>query len=119
MIGVVSVHPHPRFRPDDFNPLEPCRYFIRSAAFVRQFPNVTEINIFSIMKSYCAPRRGGPLGADEFVLTDISGDRHLFAFETFYNSYDALTLAVYLRAVPTVVPVKSLSETIAVRGGRR
>jgi hypothetical protein len=36
MFGVVSVHPHPDHRPDDFNPLDPCRYYIRSAAWRRR-----------------------------------------------------------------------------------
>jgi hypothetical protein len=112
MLGVVSVHPHRAFRPDDFNPLEPCRYFIRSAAFIRQFPHVTETDAFAILESYCAPRRGGPLRADELTLTDANGDVHLFAFKTFYNRHDALTLAVYLRPIPTMVQVASIAGAI-------
>jgi hypothetical protein len=97
MIGVVSVHPHPSRRPDDFDPLDPCRYFIRSAAFAQQFPRVTEIDVFTIIAGYCAPRRGGPLGSAEFTLTNANGDTHLFTSETFYNRYDALTLIVHLK----------------------
>lgn len=103
MLGVVSAHPHIKFRKADFDPREPCRYFIRSPEFIRQFPQVTEAESFALIESYCAPRSGGPLGTQEFPLTDANGDAHLFSFETFFNRYDALTLAVYLRAVPKMV----------------
>jgi hypothetical protein len=110
MFGVVSVHPHPEHRPDDFNPLDPCRYYIRSQAFATQFPHVTEIEVFGILASYCAPRNGGPLGAHEFTLTDRNGDVQLFTSETFFNRYDALTLAVHSRVVPKAVVVKTIAE---------
>ena len=112
MFGVVSVHPHPDHRPDDFNPLDPCRYFIRSSAFAAQFRHVSEIDVFDILTSYCAPRRGGPLGSHEFTLTDVNGDVQLFTTETFFNRHDALTLAVHLRAVPKAVVVKAIAGTI-------
>jgi hypothetical protein len=86
MIGIVSVHPHPTMRPADFNPLDPCRYFIRSQTFANHFPHVTEIEMFAILESYCAPRRGGPLGTMEFTLTDANGDVQLFTAETFSTS---------------------------------
>jgi len=108
MVGVVSVHPHVRMRPKNFNPLDPCRYFIRSGAFAARFPEVSEIEIFAILASYCAPRRGGPLGSGEFTLTDANGEVQLFSAETFFNKYDALTLAVHLRTVPKAVAVSSL-----------
>jgi Zn-dependent peptidase ImmA (M78 family) len=104
MIGIVSVHPHPTMRPADFNPLDPCRYFIRSQTFANHFPHVTEIEMFAILESYCAPRRGGPLGTMEFTLTDANGDVQLFTAETF-NQHEALTLAIHLRAVPKAVAV--------------
>jgi hypothetical protein len=112
MLGVVSVHPHPNFRPDNFNPLDPCRYFIRSETFAAQFPHVTEIEIFAILESYCAPRKGGPLGKHEFTLTDANGDVQLFTAETFFNRHDALTLAVHVRSVPKAVAVRAIVDAI-------
>jgi len=112
IVGIVSAHPHPRFRSDDFNPLDPCRYFIRSNAFATRFPHVTEIDMFAILEGYCAPRRGGPLGTDEFTLTDANGDLQLFTTETFFNRHDALTLAVHLRAVPKAVAASPIAEAI-------
>ncbi len=110
MFGVVSVHPHPDHWPEDFNPLDPCRYFIRSTAFANQFPHVTEIEVFDILTSYCAPKKGGPLGTREFTLTDSNGDVHLFTTETFFNRHEALTLAARLRAVPKAVVVKAVAS---------
>ena len=37
------------------------------------------------------------------MLTDDGGKRHVFAFETFFNQYEALTLGVYRREVPLVI----------------
>lgn len=108
MVGVVSVHPHLSMRPEDFNPLDPCKYFIRSPAFVRQFPHVSETDIFSAVERYCAPRKGGPLGSDEITLTDANGDAQLFISETFFNRYDALTLMVHVRAVPKAVSLATI-----------
>jgi hypothetical protein len=110
MFGVVSMHPHPDFRSKDFNPLDPCRYYIRSAAFAEKFPHVSEIEIFAILAAYCAPRRGGPLGADEFTLTDANGDVQLFVAETFFNRHEALTLGVHSRAIPKAVAVRAIAE---------
>ncbi len=115
MVGIVSVHPHPRFRSEDFNPLDPCRYFIRSSSFAHQFPHVTETDVFSIVEGYCAPRKGGPLGADEFTLTDANGDVQLFSSETFYNRYEALTLMVHLRAMPKAVAVSAIEAAGTVK----
>jgi hypothetical protein len=112
MFGVVSVHPHPDHRPRNFDPRDPCRYFIRSVAFAAQFPQVSEIEVFAILTSYCAPRRGGPLGEHEFQLADANGDVQLFTTETFFNRHEALTLAVRLRTVRKAVAVKTISGTV-------
>ena len=88
LFGVVTCHPHPSMRPDSFKSAEPCRYFIRSPLFGQHFSDVTEQEVFAAIASYCAPKRGGPLGAAEMP--------------TFFNRYEALTLGVYLRTKPTV-----------------
>lgn len=93
LFGLVTVHPH--ILPLDFNPKDPCKYFIRSKPFELQFPGVTEVELFKIIARYCTRSRGGPLGEDEAVLHDLNGTDHIFRFETFYNRYEALTLGVH------------------------
>jgi hypothetical protein len=43
------------------------------------------------------------LGSAEVLLTDDLGKRHLFAFETFFNRYEALTLGVHRRELPMIL----------------
>lgn len=110
MIGGVSHHP---LRPrGQSNPDNPFRYFVGSRRFLREFAGVSEVDVFRHVKSYCANRRAGPLGAAEVVLTDDTGQRHLFAFETFFNQYEALTLGVYRRQVPLIVVAGSTLTTM-------
>ena len=97
IVGMITGHPHPSRRSSDFDPLHPCRHFIRSPAFERQFGTITEARLFAAVAGYCGAQRGGPLGEDEVVLADDNGDRHRFYFETFFNRYDALTLGRYLQ----------------------
>lgn len=97
MAGMISGHPHVSRRPKDFNPLDPCDYFIQSPAFSNRFATMSDRVIFQKISSYCGAQRGGPLGEAEIILPDDNGDSHLFRFETFFNGFSALTLAVYLR----------------------
>lgn len=103
IFAAVTVHPHPRLRPPDFDPARPCRYFVRSPAFAARFGRITEAEIFDAIRSYCAPCRGGPLGAAEIPIIDDNDEAHVFSFETFFNRHEALTLAVYLRPRASVV----------------
>lgn len=100
MVGLVTVHPHASRRPSDFDPMDPCRYCIQSALFAARFGSVSERTLFSEVVSYCGAQRGGSLGQGEVMLRDDRGDPHLFRFETFFNSYQALTLGVWQRAWP-------------------
>ncbi len=97
MAGAITVHPHITRRPDDFSPAEPCRYYVRSPMFATRFSAIDEKTIFRHITSYCGAQRGGPLGEAEIALIDVNSIQHVFRFETFYNRYEALTLAVYLR----------------------
>jgi hypothetical protein len=90
IVGLVTLHPQ-KFS----NSEEPCRYFIRSGAFLQEYPSVTEQDLLGILPSYCANKRHGDLGSAQIVMTNARGEKHLFYFETFYNGYDALTLGVY------------------------
>jgi hypothetical protein len=43
------------------------------------------------------------LGEAEIPIVDDADDAHIFSFETFFNTHDALTLGVYLRPRPTII----------------
>lgn len=108
VFGIVSCHPHPRFRPDTFNAEDPCRYFIRSPLFAAQFSGVTEKDMFEALESYCAPRRGGPLGEIEMPIVDDNGHAQVFQFETFFNRHEALTLGSFVRTHTKAIVVPAL-----------
>jgi hypothetical protein len=94
-LGIVSQHPH---YPDaDFDPAEPCRYFIRSRLFEEKFSGLTEREAFNIIRRHCSWSKRGPLGTDEIILRDDRGEEHVFLFETFHNGHALLTLLTYLR----------------------
>lgn len=95
MVGVISGHPHPSRRAEDFDPANPCRYVIESGAFAERFGRVTAVQLFRHIVGYCGPQRGGGIGTSEVVLADSNGSDHVFHFETFFNRYEALTLGVY------------------------
>ncbi len=101
MIGLIG--PHPRRLPANFNVSDPFRYVIESPAFVETFKSVAVADLHRAVSSYCGGQRAGPLGAAEIVLTDRNGDGHVFHFESFGNTYDCLTLAVYRRRHARVV----------------
>lgn len=73
------------------------RYFIRSPQFAHQFPGVTGGAVFQAAKRFCRPGRG-PIGSTEVLATDSNDSQHVFAVECFNNSYDTLTLGVYVGA---------------------
>jgi|ERR1043165_936068 hypothetical protein len=103
MVGLVTVHPHKL--PDDHDPAAPCKYFIESPAFRAQFGCVAEVEVFDALQQYCSRAKGGPLGSAEVILTDVNGTAHVFWFETFFNRYEALTLAYHIRAHRLIVAV--------------
>ena len=105
IVGMITGHPHMSRWPEDFDPSDPCRHFIRSPAFERRFGRVSEAELFAHVTAYCGAQGGGPLGEDELILTDDNEDRHHFYFETFFNQYDALTLGRYVRPEIRVIPV--------------
>ena len=107
LVGLISGHPHVSRRAANFDPSNPCKYFIQSPAFKRYFEKISEVQLFRDVSKYCGAQGGGPLGENELLLTDDNGDCHHFYFETFFNRYDALTLGRYLRPVHSVMPVSA------------
>jgi hypothetical protein len=104
MVALVTGHPHPTKRKVDFDPARPCRYCIESPPFRERFANLTELDLFQVIVGYCGAQTGGSLGQAEVALRDCNGEPHVFAFETFFNRYEALTLGFWLRPQPTVAP---------------
>ena len=109
VVGMITCHPHPRHRPADCNPADPCRHCIQSSGFAARFSRVTEQQLFEAVSSYCGPQLGGPLGMADLILTDDNGDEHVFTFESFFIKYkgplagEALTLGVYARPNVTII----------------
>jgi len=102
MVGLVTGHPNYTRRRADFDPVNPCRYTVQSPAFAARFGHLSEIALFQYVTQYCGAQRGGMLGTDEVILRDAAGEPHLFHFETFFNSYEALTLGVWQRPAPAI-----------------
>lgn len=98
MIGFIGQH------LDQFDIGTPSfRHVILSGAFNRMFDVPKLETVKSEIRLYCRKRRG-PLGEANVNLHAKDGSRYEFAFETFYNGYDALTLAVYSRQLPLAWP---------------
>ena len=104
MAGLVTPC-HPHRLPDDHNPTSPCKYFIESPAFRKRFGCVAEVEVFDALQQYCSKAKGGPLGSAEVILKDVNGMSHVFWFETFFNRYEALTLAYHVREHRLVVSI--------------
>lgn len=96
MVALVTGHPHPAKRKSDFDAANPCRYCVESPLFRQWFGQIAETEIFSAIVGYSGAQRGGTLGEAEIVLKDRNGGQHVFAFETFFNSHEALTLGYWL-----------------------
>jgi hypothetical protein len=108
MVALVTGHPHPSKRKADFDAANPCRYCVESPLFKERFGYIVETELFKVIVSYSGAQRGGMLGEAEIVLSDRNGDQHVFAFETFFNSHEALTLGYWLRPHIAAVRIRSL-----------
>lgn len=104
VVGLISDHPHLVEREIDFDIAQPCKHFIRSDTFANQFGGTTARHLFGVIDSYCASRKGGPLGSTEIVLIDDNGDSHNFLFESYSFYHQVLTLGIYRSACALVVP---------------
>jgi hypothetical protein len=87
--GLVSIHPQGVPDPDS----HPVRRFIRSESFADRFSAVTAMQVFEVLGTFCYGVRG-PIGSDHILITDINNVKYVFAVESFYNSYDALTIGI-------------------------
>lgn len=67
--------------------------------------SVAEVEVFDALQQYCSRAKGGPLGSAEVILKDVNGTPHVFWFETFFNRYEALTLAYHVKEKGVLVAV--------------
>lgn len=102
-MGMMSCHPHKDHRPATFDGAKPCKHFIGSKSFKARFSKISAVDLFGAVASYCGKQKGGMLGQAELILSDDNGDEHRFYFETFFNTYDALTLATYVEKHTIIV----------------
>lgn len=94
MIGLIGSHP--RFPKDGGNEA-PFRHVIESPAYKSKFESLPDHRLRKEILTYCRYRKAGPLGSSEVDIVDRRGERHIFLFESFSNTYDCLTLATYQR----------------------
>jgi len=87
----------------------PCRYFIRSTAFIERFDNVTENQACNLLRSCSSHRSGGPIANDDVTLTDDCAQKHVFHLEAFYNRYEVLTLLTYKSPLSMKITVSSVA----------
>ena len=104
-LGLVGPPPWARVR----GTADPCRYFIRSTAFIERFTNVTEHQACDLLRSCSSHRSGGPIANEDVTLTDDRSQKHVFHLESFYNRHEALTILTYKNPLPTKMAVSSVA----------
>lgn len=93
MFGLIGGHP--RFQTVTAE--TSFRHVIESPAYKLKFDSLPVERLRRELLTYCQYRKAGPLGSNEVCISDRRGERHIFLFETFSNTYDCLTLATYQR----------------------
>ena len=103
MVGLVTDIPY-KLR-ENSGTLSEDNYFIRSPSFAEKYKSTEDTGILNIILSYCSNQKGGSLGEDDVVLVDDNGEEQIFHFETFSNSYKALTIGVLKEKRKIILPV--------------
>lgn len=98
-VGMISKHPLKHAAN-----AAAVRYFIRSPEFNERFSRVRGLDVYSQLPEICKAYRG-PLGEGTIAISDDNGLRHEFFFESFFNSYDVLTLGVHCRVMNSTTSV--------------
>jgi len=108
--GAIGEHPH-HLRQDK----PQIEYFVRSKAFLAQFPNVSDSQVWAWKCGYCRSKATGPLGSTEILIEDVNGVSHAFVIESFSVKHHVLTMGRWLRQVPAAVSigVPGLAEQLA------
>jgi hypothetical protein len=104
VFGMVSAHPrHPAIGAQDDG--RPVRHFIRSRAFRARFPNVTAEDGFAILQVHAGWTKRGPIVSTDHPIIDVNGELCEFHVEALSTPYYVLTYAVFLRCLPSMVPI--------------
>lgn len=113
IVGLITGHPHLVESEANYDAASPHQHFIQSKAFAEQFSSITATQAFDIIKTYCMPRVGGPLGEMKSILRDDNGDEHIFSFESFSFYHHVLSLGIYqsARAIAAGFPKNSKQPT--------
>lgn len=107
MIGLIGSHPRLSVIGENGTKF---RYIIESPAYRSKFESLSTDRLNREILTYCQYRKAAPLGSNEVCISDRRGERHLFLFETFSNTYDCLTLATYQRPQASVAVFSRSNE---------
>lgn len=105
--STIGQHPH---AIDKEKPL--IEYFVSSESFEKQFPHITEADVWTWKNLFCRKSDTGPLGYTEVEILDSNGQLHIFCIESFCNGYSVLTLGKWLRSGQIQVGVGFSSNVI-------
>jgi len=94
MVGVIS---RPWWDEGPEYGASRCRYFLPSPRFESQFSGVRPQDVVEFINSHTSKKRGGPIGSGIIPLKDDNQETHSFLCESFFNSYDVLTLITHLK----------------------
>ncbi len=105
VVGLIFNHPT---KLDLIEPTAPqSRYLLRSRRFERGFSAVTKSDLYSQISGAIASLEPGMSACGELTLRDCNGVAQMFETESFYNSYEVLTLASLASTPQTVVALQS------------
>lgn len=111
MLGLIGGHP--QLSVDGVIGTD-IRHIIESPAYKSKFESLTIDRLNREILTYCQYRKAGPLGSNEVTIKDRRGERHIFLFETFSNTYDCLTLATYQRPHASISGFRSANDHTSV-----
>jgi hypothetical protein len=86
--GLITCHPKKR----SMNASDDVRYFVRSPLFATEYTGTTAAGLFDAIAKQCHGRKG-PIGAGVVSVQNDRSESRSYSFETFWNGYQALTLA--------------------------
>lgn len=102
--STIGQHPHD-IEMDRAN----IDYFVTSESFDRQFPHISELDVWAWKNLYCRRTKTGPLGGAEIEIHDSNGESHVFYIESFSNGHGVLTLGRWLSPKPIIVSMGNSS----------
>lgn len=96
---MASMLVTPQWKLDGDHPPGSGRRFVRSPRFAKQFSTADVKDLAQLVTS--ASSSSGSLDTGQVVLRDDNDDHHEFLMETYFNSYDLLTIFVHQRKLNT------------------